>query len=631
MRPKSKTHILPILTIAIVLITGCGGSEENSSNLPDVPTSMSLSATVELGSAYYVKLSWSSSGSAVWYYVIRDGTEIASIWAAGSSLSYTDRPRPRENHCYQIYASTSFLGYYAKTQRACVSMPKDDLPSTPSNLTAISTDSTHMNLSWNHSTDDIQVIYYNLYRDGVLIKASSKNSFVDSGLNPETNYCYSVAAIDGADQSSTQSNQVCETTQVDVLPPSVPEMLRSYFKPSVNDFISIGLSWSESTDNHTVSAYNVYRNGNLISTVNTNSIIDTTLNFGDSYYYTVSAVDPSNNESFQSEKYWVDASWKISRTDLMGVPCSLAIDSTNKLHTIYYGRYGDEHALLYATNKSGGWETVFISYITPVTYGTMSLDVDTDGYAHISFYENDSLKYANNTSGLWEVHIIDMNGAIGKYNSIAVDSKGNTHISYLGELGGQVYRLMYATDKSGAWETQWTSWYGDGFNSIAVDVEGNIHLSTYNQGSLFYFNNMSGAWKVSKVDGGNGYKVGNNYSMAMDSQGNAHIVYNGAGLKYATNKSGNWEILALPWGGSYPDISIDSWDNVHISIGGISYISNASGLWEEMNIDVASDDDPDWVPNNSISVSRIAIDSDDGVHIIYHAYSNLRYAKNNPL
>src|SRR5206468_1561053 len=41
------------------------------------------------------------------------------------------------------------------------------------------------------------------------------------------------------------------------------------------------------------------------------------------------------------------------------------------------------------------------------------------------------LKYANNSGGLWKTSIVDADGNVGLYTSIAIGPDGNPHIAYM--------------------------------------------------------------------------------------------------------------------------------------------------------------------------------------------------------
>lgn len=62
----------------------------------------------------------------------------------------------------------------------------------------------------------------------------------------------------------------------------------------------INLSWTASTDNVGVTGYKVYRNGQLVNSLNSLTYSDTGLTASTTYSYTISAYDAAGNESNQS-------------------------------------------------------------------------------------------------------------------------------------------------------------------------------------------------------------------------------------------------------------------------------------------------------------------------------------------
>ena len=137
------------------------------------------------------------------------------------------------------------------------------------------------------------------------------------------------------------------------------------------------------------------------------------------------------------------------------------------------------------TNLSGAWEEEVIDSIIDnsprvcCNWGN-SLELDTRGLAHISYYDsvNSNLKYATNSSGTWITKTIDDAADVGRYNSIAFDSNGLAHIAYYDAANRN---LKYVTNASGAWNTQVVDTAGDvgRHNSIAVDGSGIVHISYY--------------------------------------------------------------------------------------------------------------------------------------------------------
>jgi len=67
-------------------------------------------------------------------------------------------------------------------------------------------------LSWTASTDDTKVTGYRIYRDGQQVGTSTGVSYSDTGLQPLTQYSYTVTAIDAAGNESPKSTAATATT-----------------------------------------------------------------------------------------------------------------------------------------------------------------------------------------------------------------------------------------------------------------------------------------------------------------------------------------------------------------------------------------------------------------------------------
>lgn len=85
-------------------------------------------------------------------------------------------------------------------------------PIAPTGLTVTADSSSSISINWDASTDDVGVAGYRIYRNGEFIKSATALSAKDSGLVALSNYCYTVSAIDAANNESDQSSQVCTST-----------------------------------------------------------------------------------------------------------------------------------------------------------------------------------------------------------------------------------------------------------------------------------------------------------------------------------------------------------------------------------------------------------------------------------
>ena len=82
----------------------------------------------------------------------------------------------------------------------------------PTDLTATALSTSEISLSWSASTNNVGVVGYIIFRDGVKAGESPVVSFVDTGLRPNTRYTYYVVAFDEAQNMSIPSASVARFT-----------------------------------------------------------------------------------------------------------------------------------------------------------------------------------------------------------------------------------------------------------------------------------------------------------------------------------------------------------------------------------------------------------------------------------
>jgi len=85
----------------------------------------------------------------------------------------------------------------------------------PSALMATATSSSEVTLEWNASTDSggRGIGEYQVFRNGTWVGTTLVTQYVDTGLLPNTQYCYTVVALDLNGNSSSPSAEACITTQ----------------------------------------------------------------------------------------------------------------------------------------------------------------------------------------------------------------------------------------------------------------------------------------------------------------------------------------------------------------------------------------------------------------------------------
>ncbi|MBE7129522.1 lytic polysaccharide monooxygenase [Bacillus mycoides] len=181
--------------------------------------------------------------------------------------------------------------------------PDTEAPTQPSGLQVVKATSNSVELNWKPATDNVGVKEYQVLRNGEVINTVAGTSLVDKKLSPNTDYTYTVKAVDAVGNISKESEALVIKTTVekpDTEAPTQPKGLHS-MGITAN---TVDLMWSPSEDNIDVDHYIVYREiaGGMkeIGTANTTSFMDKNLQVNTTYKYVVTAVDTAGNESIKS-------------------------------------------------------------------------------------------------------------------------------------------------------------------------------------------------------------------------------------------------------------------------------------------------------------------------------------------
>ncbi len=169
-------------------------------------------------------------------------------------------------------------------------------PTVPSSLTSTNVKMNEFLLSWGASTDNLGVVGYEVYRNGNVIETVTTPHYTFTGLEPNTVYNITVLAFDALNNRSLLSSALLVKTVPDLVAPTVPSGLYAS-NITMSDFL---LTWVDSTDNVGVVGYDVYRNGNYVSTVTTPSYIFQGLIANTTHSITIVAHDAAKNRSVSS-------------------------------------------------------------------------------------------------------------------------------------------------------------------------------------------------------------------------------------------------------------------------------------------------------------------------------------------
>ena len=162
------------------------------------------------------------------------GTQTVRTWANGTTLTGSLAASASVVHCVRtsmssaVYdgghvsaqlALTAAVGTNWKTSTTSVTVTQavSDVtaPTAPTILTVTSTSDASATLSWTAASDNVGVVAYRVYRDGIRIGSDvTGTTFTDTGLGLGTTYSYTAEALDAAGNVSVRSSATSATTSL---------------------------------------------------------------------------------------------------------------------------------------------------------------------------------------------------------------------------------------------------------------------------------------------------------------------------------------------------------------------------------------------------------------------------------
>lgn len=209
--------------------------------------------------------------------------------------------------------ATALLGCTVATH----AMADTQSPSIPNNLSATSL-GTIIRVAWNAPWDNVGVEGYNVYRDGNYFTTVFSTNFLDESVNAGATHSYQVVAFDQARNFSGLSQSVNASTNgnngiTGAISPQANNSANNSVNNSANGTpeIPAGLQvntlngnllqvqWNQASN---AAGYNVYRDGNYLTTVRDTTTYEDQVDFGRDYRYQIASFNSQNQFSSQSSE-----------------------------------------------------------------------------------------------------------------------------------------------------------------------------------------------------------------------------------------------------------------------------------------------------------------------------------------
>ena len=288
--------------------------------------------------------------------------------------------------------------------------------------------------------------------------------------------------------------------------------------------------------------------------------------------------------------------------------------------SINSGQNGDI-AAVYSVNQTGATSanlTLLYKWNGAWTESTLDSSVDTDvasvaidrqGALHIGYVDKDNakLKYATNATGSWVIETLgDAATDQSAHTAISVHSVTNAvHIMAVNGSNSNA-GVKHYTNETGTWLDSTISdpLEDEGYGVKAdLDFDGNLHVVFRREANsvgnpaydhLILASRINGVWQNQTITECASIGWANNPDMAIDSQGQIHVAYNGKlnqgktlyhGVLTSVNPSSSLVSTQIDYIGLYPALAIDSNDNLHLSYHTAGsaknqyYTTNTSGSW----------------------------------------------------
>ncbi|MFJ8109577.1 fibronectin type III domain-containing protein [Streptomyces sp. NPDC096132] len=260
--------------LALAVSCGCAAGGGDDGRAPGAPTGV----TARAGSATSVHVMWNAVAAdppVGAYEVYRGGRKVGDVPGSAHMLDVV-RLAPATEYVFTVRArdDDGRLGPPSREVRATTpaAAPADtSAPTRPGGVTGRAAGSRAVQLSWSASTDDREVLSYDVYQGGTRIHSvgGAQTATVVTGLRPGTRYSFTVRARDAADNLSPAGPAVRVTTPpgTDDGRDTAPTGFRATTRRAADGAHYIDLSWVAPRVDGVVTEYGIQLDGATVTSL----------------------------------------------------------------------------------------------------------------------------------------------------------------------------------------------------------------------------------------------------------------------------------------------------------------------------------------------------------------------------
>ncbi|MEO1049351.1 MAG: T9SS type A sorting domain-containing protein [Bacteroidota bacterium] len=341
-------------------------------------------------------------------------------------------------------------------------------PAAPTGLQVTNVEVGAITLDWNDNGES-DFASYNIYRGTSSGFAANTTSLLDSGLtsstyidnavSTESTYFYVVQAVDQFDNVSSASNEVSATTP-DITPPAAPTGLIA--DAAVDTEVQLG--WDDNAEADFTS-YNLYRGSlsgfptdatSLIASGLTSSnFVDNTVSANNTYFYKVTALDDTGNESSSSAEASVTTPESLGpvlvETLQLNFVNSNSAPTVSGWHNINLkGLPKGEISFNGIQNADGANSSIVFKARNRINGSTISNVADNGSGLNGGIFPNPVARFSAFTSGLAKVILSNLDGnrayTLTMYGARA--ASGSRVTEYLIESSGLISQTLESIDNT---------------------------------------------------------------------------------------------------------------------------------------------------------------------------------------